>query len=122
MGRQKFMDEVAALGHAPENLGDGRICFGFHVSVGPRAGRDVRLGFVIGEDYPLNPPGGPHFSPLLMPMNPTGGAHPHAGIHPSPFGDGWQYWSRPMHHWARTGRRASDVLAHVHQLLATLPE
>lgn len=122
MSRQTFIDEVTALGYAPEDFGEGKICFPFPIHVGPRAGRDARLGFVIGDDYPLNPPGGPHFSAMLMPINTSGGEHPHASIHPSPaFGEGWQYWSRPISHWNTTKRRASDIIAHVNHLLETLP-
>lgn len=121
MGRQSFIDEVTALGYLPEHLGEGKICFPFPIMIGPKAGKNVRLGLEIAEDYPLNPPGGPHFSETLMPINTSGGSHPYASIHPSSFGEGWQYWSRPMHHWTRTKRRASDIIAHVNRLLETLP-
>jgi hypothetical protein len=121
MSRQTFFDELIALGYAPKDLGEGKVAFPFPILVGPRAGTDASLGFVIGDDYPLNPPGGPHFSAPLMPLNPNGGEHPRAGIHASPFGDGWQYWSRPVVHWTLTKRRASDIIAHVNHLLETLP-
>jgi hypothetical protein len=55
-----------------------------------------------------------------LPMNPSGGAHPNCGVHESPFGSEWQYWSRPLSHWAQTKRKAQDVLRHVHHLFDTL--
>ncbi len=122
MGCQKFIDEVTALGYVTTDLGEGKIYFPFPIFVGPRAGVDVKLGLEIGDDYPLNPPGGPHFSIALMPINTNGGEHPYASIHPSgPFGPGWQYWSRPLRHWLQTRQRASDIIAHINRLLETLP-
>ena len=121
MSRQTFIDELRALGHEPIDKGEGKICFPFLIAVGPRAPRTVQLGYLVNDDFPLNPPGGPHFSETLMPINTNGGDHPYASIHASPFGEGWQYWSRPIPHWQQTRRRVSDVLAHVHRLLDTLP-
>jgi hypothetical protein len=120
VSRQQFVDELKVLGYAPEDRGDGRICFPFSIPVGRHAGRDVMLGFVVGDDFPLNSPGGPHFSPHLLPINTNGGAHPYASVHQSPFGEGWQYWSRPIAHWQQTKKRVLDVVAHVLRLLETL--
>lgn len=120
MGRQRFLEELKALGYAPQDHGDGKISFPFSVPVGKHSGKQVTLGFVVGDDFPLNPPGGPHFSPYLLPINTNGGEHPFASIHPSPFGDGWQYWSRPARHWQQTKKRVQDLIAHVLRLLETL--
>jgi hypothetical protein len=47
-------------------------------------------------------------------------AHPNCGVHESPFGGEWQYWSWPLSYWAQTKRKVRDVLAHVHHLFDTL--
>ncbi len=120
MGRQQFIDDLKTLGYEVEDRGDGKICFPFSVPVGKHVGTEVMLGYQVGEDWPLNSPGGPHFSPHLLPINTNGGSHPSASVHPSPFGDGWQYWSRPIAHWQRTKKRVQDVIAHVLHLLETL--
>ena len=46
--------------------------------------------------------------------------HPTGGIHESPFGLEWQYWSRPIRHWNETRRNAADYMAHIHRLFDTL--
>lgn len=120
MGRQQFIDGLKSLGYAPEDRGDGKVCFPFAIPLGKQAGQEVMLGYQVADDWPLNPPGGPHFSPHLLPINTTGGDHPFASIHQSPFGDGWQYWSRPIRHWNATKKRVQDVIAHVLRLLETL--
>jgi len=120
MARSDFIIELQALGYTVEDRGDGRLCFPFTVPVGKCTGQAVLLGFLVQDDFPLAPPGGPHFSPHLLPINTNGGEHPLASVHPSPFGESWQYWSRPMHHWGQTKKKAKDVLAHVLRLLETL--
>jgi hypothetical protein len=78
------------------------------------------VGFAVPADFNLTPPGGPHVSPRLLPMNSASGLHPHCGVHDSPFGPDWQYWSRPLSHWAQTQRHVRDIMAHVRHLFDTL--
>jgi hypothetical protein len=120
MARSDFMAQLKALGYKVEDRGEGKVCFPFTVPLGKHAGKETMLGFVVQDDFPLNPPGGPHFSPYLLPINTNGGPHPLASIHPSPFGEGWQYWSRPLQHWGKTKKTVKDVLAHILRLLETL--
>jgi len=120
MSRADFLTQLGTMGHNVEDRGDGRLCFPFTVPVGKLIGTEVMLGFIVHDDFPANPPGGPHFSPCLLPANSTPGSHPNAGVHPSPFGEGWQYWSRPLGHWSKTNRTVKDVLAHVYHLLESL--
>jgi hypothetical protein len=63
MARKDFVDGLTALGHEPEDRGDGRIVFRYTIPVGKFAGRELHLGFQVADDFPLNPPGGPHFTP-----------------------------------------------------------
>lgn len=115
-----FAAQLAELGYRVEDRGDGKVCFPYTIPVGKYAGKEVMLGFVVPLDFPLTPPGGPHFAPHLLPISQTSGVHPSAGIHPSPFGEGWQYWSRPLQHWNSTKKTVSVVMAHVLHLLETL--
>ncbi len=120
MPRAQFLNEIKELGYEFTDLADGKIWFPYRIPVGKFAGREIKLGFVVGDDYNLNPPGGgPHISPRLLPLNPVAGAHPVAGIHPSPFGDEWEYWSRPLKHWTETTKTAKEVMRHIKHLFDT---
>lgn len=108
------------MGHQVEDLGTDGVAIPYEIPCGRLAGTKIKLAFAVPGDFPLTPPSGPHVSPRLLPMNPQGGAHPNCGVHESPFGGEWQYWSRPLSHWAQTKRKVRDVLAHVHHLFDTL--
>jgi hypothetical protein len=118
MGVLEFINQLKALGYDVRELGDGRIWFPYVVPCGRFADQEIKLGLQAPADFPLSPPPGPHISPRLLPLAP-GGSHPAGGIHASPYGPEWQYWSRPMQHWARTKRTARDVMAHLHHLFDT---
>ncbi len=120
MPKAEFMEELKQLGHEVEDLGTDRVAFAFEIPCGSRAGEQTRLGFAVPGDFPLTPPGGPHVSPRILPLNPQNGPHPNFGIHESPFGAEWEYWSRPLSHWSQTKRKVKDVLAHVRHLFDTL--
>ena len=121
MAQSDFIDQLRALGLEVQDAGDGKICVPYVVPLGPRRGTAVTLGFPNFTDFPANPPACLHISPRLLAINTAGGAHPNASIHPSPsFGQDWQYWSRPIRHWASTKRTARDVLAHINHLFDTL--
>jgi hypothetical protein len=76
----------------------------------PRGGRfkdqAIRLGFEVPPDFPRNPPGGPHVSPRLLPINPSAPAHPERTADSS-FGPDFQYWSRPFPNWKERGGAAA---------------
>jgi hypothetical protein len=114
-----FGEQLKALGYEVTEQGD-RVSFPFKIETGKRAGEEVTLGFVVGGDFVLNPPSGPHVRPRLLPIHPEQAPHPVGGVHESPFGPEWQYWSRPVHHWQETRRNAVDYMAHIHRLFGTL--
>lgn len=114
-----FLDQLLALGFAVEPVAPDRVAFPYLIDVGPRVGELIRLGFIVPGDYNLSCPSGPHVSPRLYP-NQGGGLHPSGGIHDSPFGSDWQYWSRPLKEWAHTTRNARAYMAHIRHLFATL--
>jgi hypothetical protein len=119
MARQDFIDQLKALGYSPEDLGNNRVCFPYTIPVGKFIGQQIKLGFVVGEDFPANPPGGLHVSPHLLPINGSG-THPSGGIHDNQeFGAGWQYWSRPFPAWANTDRTVRTYMAHIRHLFET---
>ena len=115
----KFMDQLRALGYQLSEGGD-RISFPFTIQTGKLAGEEITLGLLVSGDFMLNPPSGPHVRPRLLPLHPSQAPHPIGGIHDSPFGSEWQYWSRPIPHWSETRRNAADYMAHIHRLFDTL--
>ncbi len=118
MPRPDFIEQLNGLGYSPEHLGTDGVVITYEVPVGRFAGQQVRLGFTVADDFPLNPPGCLHVSPRLLPLK-SGGNHPDGGVQDSPFGADWQYWSRPIQHWPTTKRTARDVMAHVNRLFDT---
>lgn len=118
MAQADFAEQLKTMGHEVQDHGDSKVSIPYVVPLGKFAGREIRLGFVVPGDFNITPPSGPHVSPELLPRV-SGGTHPSGGIHESPFGGGWQYWSRPLSHWAQTNRTVKDVLAHVRHLFDT---
>jgi hypothetical protein len=118
MARKDFIDQLKALNYQVEELPENRLAFDYRVPVGKFAGKDIRLGFVVADDFPQNPPSGPHVSPRLLPLQ-SGGQHPSGGINASPFGEDWEYWSRPFQGWAGTDRSVKAYLAFIRQLFDT---
>ena len=120
MAVKDFIDGLRAAGYEVTERDGNRVTFPYPVEVGKFAGQTVTIGYEVPGDFPLNAPGGPHVSPRLLPITGGGGAHPLGAVHESPgFGDAFEYWSRPMHHWGSTKRRAADVLAHLNRLFET---
>ncbi len=107
------------MGHDAVPVDGDKVRMPYEVPVGPRLGELITLGFVLPPDYPASPPSGPHVSPPMFALA-SGGSHPTGGIHASPFGGEFQYWSRPFPNWARTTRTARDYMAFIRQLFATL--
>jgi hypothetical protein len=120
MARKHFVEQLKAMGFSVEEIGEDRVAFPFTVAVGKFAGKEIRLGFVVPGDFPDTPPSGPHISPQLLPFNNTSQKHPEGGIHKSdPFGQDWQYWSRPCPNWATTDRSVRAYMAHIVHLFDT---
>ena len=121
MSRQDFSDQLRALGYEVESLDDERIEFPYEVPVGKMAGTKIKLGFIVQNDFPANPPAsGPHITPRLLPLNTESKSHPEGGIHESSqFGADWQYWSRPCQEWGKTDRSAKAYMAFIRLLFET---
>jgi hypothetical protein len=115
MAQGDFLVQLKELGYDAAEIGAGRVAFPYTVQSGHFAGTNVRIGFEVPPDFNLSPPSGPHISPRLYPNQP-GGAHPTGGIHDSPFGPEWHYWSRPIPNWQQTERTVRAVMAHVRHL------
>ena len=120
MARQDFIDQLSALGYAVRAHAEGQLAFAYTIPVGRFAERQIELGFQVGDDFPLNPPSGPHISPHLLPLHPAADLpHPQGGVHLSPLGADWQYWSRPYPNWHGTDRSVRSYLAHIRHLFET---
>jgi hypothetical protein len=118
MPQKEFADQLEALGYQPHVLDAEKLTFPYKIPVGKFIGQDVQLGLIVGADFPLSPPSGPHLHPRLLPVHP-GGEHPSGGINESPFGAEWEYWSRPFPDWPATDRTVRAYLAHIRHLFAT---
>ncbi len=118
MARADFMLQLQALGYDVEDKGSNFYAFRYRIPVGKMMGKEVGLAFEVADDFPLNPPGGPHVSPKVHP-NLSGGAHPTGGIHDSILGLEWQYWSRPFKEWSKTNRSVKAYMAHIRHLFDT---
>ncbi|WP_157901111.1 hypothetical protein [Streptomyces davaonensis] len=101
---------LAAAGYTVDQRGEFAV-FDYMIEVGPRAGETVKIGLALVQDWPLSPPPGPHISPCL--------GHPHGAVHPSPLGEGWEYWSRPAANWP-TDRTVRGYLRHLRTLFSQL--
>ena len=117
-GVARFVAELQNLGFAVQQGADGQVTFDYEVDMGKQAGRKVIIGVAVPPNFPLSPPSGIHVSPHVHRIQPTG-QHPTGGINASPFGAGFQYWSRPFNDWGNTRRRVADYIAFVRQLWAT---
>jgi len=123
MGRAEFVQELKTLVNDVQEMPDGRVVFPYLVQTGKFAGKQLRIGFEIPQDFPAIPPSGPHISPHILPLQ-SGGSHPSGGIHASSsFGPEWQYWSRPIKGvWDQTDRSVKVILAHLRHLFDTQGE
>jgi hypothetical protein len=122
MGKEDFINQLHALGFNVQELANNFIGFEYEIPVGKFSGQKVSLAFQFDNGFPMNPPsGGPHFKPLLLPKTGGGGAHPFGAIHDSPLGAEWEYWSRPFKDWNKTEKSAKAYMAHIRNLLATIP-
>lgn len=120
MGPADLTSQLRALGYEVKELDTGKISFPYEIEVGSKAGEIVTLGFVLPGDFPASPPSGPHISPRLLPLR-SDGEHPTGRIHESPFGESFEYWSRPFAgEWAKTARTAAVYMAHIRGLFNDL--
>jgi hypothetical protein len=122
MGPDEFLRQLKELGFEPTMHEGNRATFPFVIPIGRFAGKAIRLGLVIGSDFPLTCPSGPHISPSMLPIHPSNDVpHPAGGIHESDFtavvgGDTWQYWSRPFNGWGGSAKTVRVYMAHLNNL------
>ena len=122
MAQTDFINQLQALGFNVQEPAPNFIGFDYEIPVGKFSGQIVSIAFQFDDAFPMNPPsGGPHFKPLLLPKTGGGGAHPFGAIHDSPLGSEWEYWSRPFKDWNKTDKTAKVYMAHIRNLLATIP-
>ena len=119
-----FIEGLRGLGYEPVSLGarPDHVTIDYLVESGKFAGTNLKLGFVVPADFPVNPPTGIHISKIIHPVQ-SGGTHPTGGIHRDqarPFQDGlggeWQYWSRPPAEWAASKKTVAAYMSHVWRL------
>lgn len=122
MAKADFINQLQALGFKVQELVNNFITFEYEIPIGKFSGQVVSIAFQFDNGFPMNPPaGGPHFKPLLLPKTGGGGAHPFGAIHDSPLGHEWEYWSRPFKDWNKTDKSARAYMAHIRNLLTTIP-
>ncbi|PSR35707.1 MAG: hypothetical protein C7B44_12810 [Sulfobacillus thermosulfidooxidans] len=102
------------------NVQGNKVDFEYIVPLGTFRGRKVRIGFEVPSDFPLVPPGGPHVSPQLIPINQNGATH-QTRAHPSSFGADWEYWSRPFaNEWNKTDKTVKTYMSYIRKLFDEL--
>jgi hypothetical protein len=129
VARKDFIEQLEAMGYNVQERGENRLAFTYVVPIGRFADQQILLGLVVNDDFPVNPPSGPHVSPRLLPLHPGSDLpHPQGGVHESPFDapvnggpktEQWEYWSRPFHGWAATDRTVRAYMTHIRSLFAS---
>lgn len=120
MAKSDFINQLQALNYKVQELAPDFVLVEYEIPLGKFQGQVVTMGFQVQDSFPMTPPPGPHFKPLLLPITGGGGAHPFGAIHNSALGPDWEYWSRPFKDWNRTDRSVRTYLAHIRNLLATI--
>jgi hypothetical protein len=123
MAKVQFIQQLQALGYTVQELGAQNRLFqaiDYEIPVGRFRGKKVRLAFEVQESFPMDAPSGPHFSPQLLALHPENDLpHPAGGVHNSPLGADWQYWSRPFNEWPTTEKTVKAYMKHINHLLET---
>jgi len=117
-GREEFEAQLRALGLKPIGAEGNLTKFAFEIPVGKFMGDCIELGFDVPGDFPRTPPSGPHVSPRLARDKGAAPGGVNTNIGDSPFGDKFEYWSRPYQgQWGRDGLTVGAYLAHIRKLL-----
>jgi hypothetical protein len=121
-GVAAFVEGLRGLGFSPRRSSTRAdlVAIDYEVPCGRLVGRKIVLGFAVPGDFPLTPPGGPHVSPHVHPIN-SSGEHPSGRVHPSAEfeaweGGPWQYWSRPFPRWAESKKTVGAYMQHIYRL------
>lgn len=114
MGTDNFKEGLEALGYAVEQKDQDKLIIPFVIAEGRFAGKEIKVGFQVPGDFPMTPPGGPHISPRLIPINGNAPDHSRAADS-AQFGTEYEYLSRPYTQWAhkRTVKRYMEYVAHL---------
>jgi hypothetical protein len=122
-GKEAFSEGLAELGYAVEDRGDNRVAFKYLVGAGRFKDREISVGIDVPADFNVTCPTGPHISPRLIPINPSGAGNDRATESPT-FGPEWQYLSRPFldqqEGWNRTKRDVKSYIRHIKHIVETL--
>jgi hypothetical protein len=122
-GKDAFKEGLKQLGYDPEDRGDNRLAFKHPIAAGRFQGQTILVGIEVPSDFNVTCPTGPHISPRLIPINPSGVGNDRAAESPN-FGADWEYLSRPFRDqregWNRTSRDVKAYLRHVKYILETL--
>ena len=122
MAKVDFVNQLQALGYQVQELAPDFLAFEFEIPVGRFLGQKVKIAFQVGDNFPMNPPPGPHFSPHLLPITGGGGAHPYGAIHISHLLTYWHYLIRQFTaNWKQNDLTVKTYLGHIKNLLATIP-
>lgn len=122
MAKVDFYNQLQGLGYTVQEPAVGFLSIEYVITVGRFIGKTVHMALQVDESFPMNPPPGPHFTLQLLPITGGGGTHPYGGVHTSPLGGDWQYWSRPFtNDWNRSDKTVKTYLAHIRNLFATIP-
>ncbi|MCK5211534.1 hypothetical protein KAJ89_02425 [Candidatus Parcubacteria bacterium] len=113
--KEKFINELNNLGYKT-SVTEKFVVFDYVIQAGKFKDRQIKLGFEIVE-FPIAIPHGPHFSPLLVPINQKGG-HP-GRIHASElFKDNGGHLSRPYPNDSK--KTVKDYMIYIGYLFNTL--
>lgn len=114
-----FIEQLKALGYNVKELGKNKVVFHYTILSGKFRGMTVELGFEVPKDFPNIPPNGPHIKPRILPINQQATTHPEKVLPSGPFGDLWEYWSRPFQGWAKTDHSVKTYMTHIVNLFET---
>jgi hypothetical protein len=115
-GVERFAEELEALGYRTERDDSNGVWFEYIVENGPRRGEAMELGFVVPENFPIEPPHGPNYRPAILRDSGAGGVHPGRELGPD-----WDHWSRPHPAWAQTDYSGRAYMRYIRQLNEELP-
>ena len=131
MAKIDFINQLKALGLNPQEPSANKVYFEWTVPVGGNYNKKVLMGFVVGDDFPMSCPTGPHF--LQLDNN---WIEHTQNIHNQQFGhnwdnypndrplstyqNGWRYWSRPCSTWNSSERTVKYYLDHIKNIMMTI--
>lgn len=120
MGKEKFIAELLQMGYHPDDNKGNLVIIDYVILSGRFANQKIKLGFEVPDNFEVEPPHGPHFSPRLIPTINTSSTNHSERIHESIFGTEWEHLSRPYPNWSKTNRSVRVYMMHVKRLLETL--